>query len=412
MARRTESIFATATFRRPEFGPVFSASALSEDFTPSGGVAWQSHGGPTRGHPARSLPFTLEAPIPPDAGQLKRIYFLGVFAMYAEREAEPPGTLGASVQLVDGEERVQYRQDLLNGRHYSDARRLEREERVLGDGSSLETVGSAEVQEETLRVDLLTLDVPPDVEPVALRFKDLGSPASFVLFDVFFEFEKPSGCPFRAHGGGVALSELPGIVRVGDRVRFARALEQMEEGLRQAEDLDEARGQALTFLAVVTAATLEMGGSRELHRLQLEAARELDGRTTREQVAEAARVYVERVAAPVFREPESPSSQLVDRALSIVDRNFAKKLSDASVASQLGLSTSHFRFLFREATGQPFHRYLVAVRLEKAKELLLQEEVPVSEIARAVGFTGLSHFSRAFAQRFNVPPTGIRRSVE
>jgi AraC-like DNA-binding protein len=42
--------------------------------------------------------------------------------------------------------------------------------------------------------------------------------------------------------------------------------------------------------------------------------------------------------------------------------------------------------------------------------MLLEQDLPVSQIALAVGFTGLSHFSRAFAQRFAVSPTSIRRS--
>jgi AraC family transcriptional regulator len=160
---------------------------------------------------------------------------------------------------------------------------------------------------------------------------------------------------------------------------------------------------------MVTAATLEMGGSRHMHRVQLEAARELDRLEDPAQIAVTARRYVEGVADSLLKPAPSPSSYLVDRALAMVERNFARDLTDAAVAAQLGLSTSHFRFLFRETTGQPFHKYLVALRLEKARQMLLADEVPVSVVAKAVGFAGLSHFSRAFTQRFSVSPTSIRR---
>jgi len=96
----------------------------------------------------------------------------------------------------------------------------------------------------------------------------------------------------------------------------------------------------------------------------------------------------------------------------MVERNYAKNLTDASVAATLGLSTSHFRFLFKESTGQPFHKFLVSLRLEKARQMLVEQEIAVSAVAKAVGFAGLSHFSRAFAQRFQVSPTSIRRSVD
>src|SRR5699024_968444 len=148
------------------------------------------------------------------------------------------------------------------------------------------------------------------------------------------------------------------------------------------------------------AGMLESGGSRELHRIQLEAARRLDQLQDHRAIALEIIEQCEKIAEPLFSSPETPSAHLVDRALAIVDRNFARNLSDEVVAEQLGLSTSHFRFLFKQATGSPFHKYLIAVRLEKARQLLLEQGMPVSQVAAAVGFTGLSHFSRAFTQRF------------
>jgi AraC-like DNA-binding protein len=99
----------------------------------------------------------------------------------------------------------------------------------------------------------------------------------------------------------------------------------------------------------------------------------------------------------------------MDRALAYVDRHYAKELTDAVVADQIGLSTSHFRFLFRQSTGQPFHRYLVNLRLEKAKQLLTDRGTSVGDAAKAVGFSGLAHFSRAFQARFHISPTAAKR---
>jgi AraC family transcriptional regulator len=98
--------------------------------------------------------------------------------------------------------------------------------------------------------------------------------------------------------------------------------------------------------------------------------------------------------------------------LALVERNFARQLTDASIAQQLGLSTSHFRYLFRQATGQPFHKYLIALRLEKARQMLIEEDSAVGAVARAVGFTGLAHFTRAFVLRFNATPSTVRRGGE
>jgi AraC-like DNA-binding protein len=393
-------------FPRPDGGWKFDGS-LPAPFEPTGGDAWQSNGGPFRGHPARSLPFTLDIDIADLAGKLVRLHLLGIFALFAEPADEAIGTLGASLQLV-GEGSSDFRLDLLNGRHYENPSSPSHIDRSNGDGTSLRTVGSI----EGMRVDLLSVDIPVSAPVGHLRFKDLGSPASFVLLDVFAVIEVQPGCPFHSRSGGIGLSEIPALIRVGDRVRFGKALNQLESSIASSRDMDESRGQALTFLALSTAAMLEMGGSRDLHLLQLQAAREFDSISDAEELARAARRLAESVTGVAFRDAAGPSSYLVDRALAIVERNFARSLTDSDVARQLGLSTSHFRFLFKESTGQPFHKYVVAVRLEKAREMLVRNDMPVSEVARAVGFAGLSHFSRAFTRRFSVSPTHLRRGLE
>ena len=219
-----------------------------------------------------------------------------------------------------------------------------------------------------------------------------------------------TGCPFHSEQGGIALSELGAIVRLRDRVKFRKAIDQLEKAVLNTEDLEEAKGEALTFIAVATAATLEIGASRTMHRFQLEAARKLDGAKSTTEVANISKQLLSQSVGSLIEKSDSPNDRLVDRALSMVDRQFSKPLTDALVADQLGLSPSHFRFLFRQATGQPFHRYLIGVRLERARQMLAEQGIPVSEAAYAVGFNGLSHFSRAFSQRFAANPTQVRNA--
>lgn len=391
---------------RPESGHVLD---FESDLLPLSGLpGWQSNGGPHRSHPARACPYTLRVSLDPESGELCRLYVVGVFAQWAGGDLEGPGTLGAMVQVLSGGE-VVVRQSLANGRHYGDAGDLGPVCSTSGDGISLETIGNVDLDGHRHRVDVLTLDVPGALRADMFEFRDLGSAASFHVFDVIAEYNEPRGCPFRTHGGSVSLAELGGIVRAGDRVRLAEGVHQLQEGMRIAGDLDEARGQALTFHAVVTAGMLEAGGARTLHRAQLQAARALEAAQTLDEVIEVAADLIEHLVAPLIAGPDGPSGQLVDRALAIVERHYATTLTDAGIAQRLGLSTSHFRFLFRQATGQPFHRYLVSVRLEKAHRMLVEQSMSVSEVAEAVGFAGLSHFSRAFAARFHTNPARVRR---
>jgi len=219
-----------------------------------------------------------------------------------------------------------------------------------------------------------------------------------------------AGCPFHSEHGGIALSEIGAIVRLRDRVKFRKAIDQLEKAILRTEELDEAKGEALTFIAVATAATLEIGASRTMHRFQLEAARKLDGARSTPEVARLSKELLAESVGALIEKSDSPNDRLVDKALSLVDRQYSKPLTDSIVADQLGLSPSHFRFLFRQATGQPFHKYLIGVRLERARQMLAEQGIPVSEAAYAVGFNGLSHFSRAFTLRFSANPTQVRNA--
>lgn len=409
------SIVEPGVFTRPHSGLQFAAAAeATSDFDPNrrlplaGEPGWQSSGGPA-GHPFRRLPRTLEVPVPVMGGRLVRIHLVGVFALVPIEGGEPPNRIGAQIQVLDGRHIV-VRQGLVCGRHYSDARDLGPLCRLNGDGTSVETVGTVQTEQGPRRVDLLTLDVDSLAGEGSLRFVAAESEASFVIFDILFEYEPTPMCPFRGRSGGVSLAELGSVVRVADRVRFGHALRQLEEGVRACDDLDEARSIALTFMAVVAAALLEMGAPREMHRFQLDAARKLDRLRTTDGIAETSRALVSEIVSPVLSRPSATGDALIDRALAIVERNFGKNLQDTQVADQLGLSTSHFRHLFKQATGQPFHRYLVSLRLEKARQTLLEQDVPVSEVARLVGFVSAAHFSRAFQKRFSIAPSALRQS--
>lgn len=371
---------------------------------------WQSNGGAFRGHPARSYPFSLRFPVPKQAGLLTRIDLVGVLAFHADRLTEATGTLGAVLQIGDDKEPLT-RFELINGIHYSDCLHLAPVERENGDGSTVCTLGIGLLEDQEVRIDRLSIDIPRGAAPSTAIFRDLGSPASFALIGVEFAYEPVAACPFKAAGGGIPLSEIPAILRLGDRVRFDLALEQAARSVAASSDIDEARGEALTFLAVLAAATIELGAPRTAHRFQLDAARALERHTSTQQIAREVRERAEVVCEGIFKGRDAPSSESIDEALAMLQRYFARDLTDAEVAAEVGLSTSHFRHVFKEATGQPFHKYLMNLRLEKARSLLLEQGLSVAQVAEAVGFTSLPHFSRAFSQRFSVTPSRLRRGA-
>jgi AraC-like DNA-binding protein len=96
--------------------------------------------------------------------------------------------------------------------------------------------------------------------------------------------------------------------------------------------------------------------------------------------------------------------------LDAVRHRLAEKTTVGSAARLLGMSESYFMRFFRGAAGVPFNAWLIQLRLVEAHRLLLQTDLPVSEIATATGFCDQSYFDRRFRLRFGKTPTQARRA--
>ncbi len=81
-----------------------------------------------------------------------------------------------------------------------------------------------------------------------------------------------------------------------------------------------------------------------------------------------------------------------------VEAHLDQDLRLAELAAVAGFSVSHFKTLFRQATGLPVHRFVLARRVERARQLLLEGKLSHTEIALAAGFAHPSHMARRLRQ--------------
>lgn len=98
-------------------------------------------------------------------------------------------------------------------------------------------------------------------------------------------------------------------------------------------------------------------------------------------------------------------------AKEMLDAHLDGEISPVELARQCGISPSHFARAFRCSTGKPPHRWLMQRRVEKAKALLRDTAMPLSDIAAACGFADQSHFTRVFAKAAGAAPGSWRRAV-
>jgi AraC-like DNA-binding protein/ligand-binding sensor protein len=107
-------------------------------------------------------------------------------------------------------------------------------------------------------------------------------------------------------------------------------------------------------------------------------------------------------------EKNNAEPPLVLRAREYIDKYKGEGLSLADVAKAAGASVFHFCKVFHKATGLKFTDYVTRVRLEDARNRLLNPNLRISEIAYDVGFQSLTQFNRTFKRVFGQSPTDFR----
>ena len=80
-----------------------------------------------------------------------------------------------------------------------------------------------------------------------------------------------------------------------------------------------------------------------------------------------------------------------------------------ALAAKLGVTDRHLRRIFQAAHGVSPHEYLTTQRLLLAKQLLTDTALPITQVALASGFASLRRFNAAFAERYRLKPTQLRK---
>lgn len=97
-------------------------------------------------------------------------------------------------------------------------------------------------------------------------------------------------------------------------------------------------------------------------------------------------------------------------ALAYIDAHLGERLTLPSIAGTVGSSAYHFAHAFKRSVGIAPHQYVMQRRLDRAKELLENTDLPIAEVALAVGCANQSHFSALFHKATGVTPLSYRQS--
>jgi AraC family transcriptional regulator len=108
--------------------------------------------------------------------------------------------------------------------------------------------------------------------------------------------------------------------------------------------------------------------------------------------------------APPGRLSPRQAQQVVD----YIQAHLTQELSLDALAQLSGFSPYHFARLFRGALGESPHQYVLRQRVERARTLLEQPDLPLVAVALATGFANQSHLTEQFKRQLGVTPSAYR----
>ncbi|MDF2923543.1 MAG: transcriptional regulator, AraC family protein [Paenibacillaceae bacterium] len=122
--------------------------------------------------------------------------------------------------------------------------------------------------------------------------------------------------------------------------------------------------------------------------------------------------FIEQWIAPITdyirNHTEADYTQMVEQAITFIRAEFKRDISLNDCADHCGVSTSHFTRQFRRLTGLSFLDYVTQYRIDKAKELLRETDLPIAVISEAVGYQRVN-FMRVFKKLEGITPNQYRQ---
>ena len=92
-----------------------------------------------------------------------------------------------------------------------------------------------------------------------------------------------------------------------------------------------------------------------------------------------------------------------------IDGNLSRRPRVSKLAELVGMTRLHFMRSFKQAVGVPPHQHVIARRIQRARELLVESDLPIAGVAAETGFGTSIQLARAFRRAIGMSPSEYRR---
>lgn len=119
-------------------------------------------------------------------------------------------------------------------------------------------------------------------------------------------------------------------------------------------------------------------------------------------------ILLYRHAPHLFSSVEFKTAEIAWLIQRHIEANYREPIRIEELAAKFHIHSSYLSHEFKKSTGYSVHQYLIFWRLSVARQLLAETDLPITNIAYAVGFNDSSNFSRLFRQRVGCTPNNYR----
>lgn len=173
---------------------------------------------------------------------------------------------------------------------------------------------------------------------------------------------------------------------------------------------EELQNTAIKMMLVLKRTLKELNFSAEGEDENLkELIFEVCNLKTMEQLTEALKIKCEELIEKLQNNYNNVSP-VIQQVLSYINQNFKEEISLKTLSFKYNVNPSYLGQIFHKEVGMAFSDYLNKVKNEKAKELLLNTNLKVNDIAKMVGYVDTSYFYRRFKEYFGISPSTLRGS--
>ena len=174
---------------------------------------------------------------------------------------------------------------------------------------------------------------------------------------------------------------------------------------------DTLRLKILEFVLVAEKNGFDEGAVNYRFESRRDYLSEIMGLSYSEDLREWFLAHMTDICRQIRDQKNTQSENAVTKAKAYIQENFDHEISLDDVSKEVNISPYYFSKLFKEESGENFIEYLTRIRMERARQLLLDPSYTVKEISSMTGYADPNYFSRIFKKQTGMTPREFRESV-